>query len=93
MPLKNDPRSGLAPSDPADLKDQDLPSEQGDTDMTAAIAELEKHLQEQARLAILNAINTVSTQGDIFILSALGIDGRQKMLDLFIRECQSLMEE
>lgn len=51
------------------------------------------HLEEMARLAIFKAINQVLGGQDLLFLSGLGIDGRRKMLDVFIKECRKLKKE
>jgi predicted transcriptional regulator len=61
--------------------------------LKAMSGEIRQSLHEKARLAINDAIASVLAQGDLVILSVLGIDGRVEMLDIFIEECESIKKE
>jgi len=39
------------------------------------------------------AVIQILGDGDLVILSALGIDGRQEILDIFIEQCKQLKKE
>lgn len=55
----------------------------------ALVAELEANANRAAREIIANSV----TGPSLAILSVLGIDGRVKILDIIITECQKLKEE
>jgi len=54
-------------------------------------------MQSNLRTAIKTAVSRLLMeslgQNDALLLSALGIDGKEKILDLFIEECQHLKGE
>lgn len=52
-----------------------------------------EHLELRAREELLGTITRVLGDADILFLSGLGIDGRQKMLDIFIKQCKLLKKE
>ena len=54
---------------------------------------MEEDLRKNARTSILQLLASVVGQNDLLLLAALGIDGRAKILDVFIEECQTLKEE
>lgn len=51
------------------------------------------HLERVAEKEIMSSLIRVLGQGDIIMLSALGIDARVKMLDVFIAHSQKLKTE
>ena len=55
--------------------------------------ELQLNLKERVRTSVVQLITQAVGENDLLLLSALGIDGRGKMLDVFIEECQHLKEE
>lgn len=55
--------------------------------------QLIQQLEIKARNSLLQVINEVLGVGDLIMLSALNVDGRQKMLDVFIEQCQLLKKE
>jgi hypothetical protein len=57
------------------------------------IKDSEDRLRNSARLAITRVITQTLSDGDVTILSLMGIDGKQKLLDVLIEECQKLKEE
>jgi hypothetical protein len=74
------------------------------TDLAAKAAQSQKakraikklllaHLEEKARVAFLEAIASVLKDGDILFLTAMGICGKKKMLDVFIEQCKILKKE
>lgn len=64
-----------------------------DPGLKALVEKIDTKLAKEARGAIYDAINRVVAEGDLMVLGALGVDGRQKILDVFIEECQKLKEE
>lgn len=66
---------------------------QNQTDLDRLRALLTTSLENRAREEILAAIANVLGDGDLMFLSGLGIDGRQKMLDIFIEQCRLLSKE
>lgn len=54
---------------------------------------LENGLSTKVRAAVSQTLMGLVGENDLLLLSALGIDGRQKILDVFIEECGTLKEE
>lgn len=51
------------------------------------------HLEVRAKEELLGTITRILGDADILFLSGLGIDGRQKILDVFIKQCRILKKE
>ena len=66
---------------------------QSDPQYQEFIAQAEAKLSKSAQLLLVNLLTQLLSEGDILILSLMGVDGRQKILDVFIKECQKLKEE
>jgi hypothetical protein len=71
-----------------------------DTESTAKFPELSKlttaledNLKSKVRAALSHLLMSTVGENDLLLLSALGIDGRQKILDVFSEECRTLKEE
>jgi hypothetical protein len=54
---------------------------------------LQTELQTKVKSSIGNVLMGFLGQNDVLLLSALGIDGRAKILDVFIEVCGALKEE
>jgi len=54
---------------------------------------LQNELRTLVRSNVGHLLMETLKENDVLLLSALGIDGRQKILDVLIEECQSLKEE
>jgi hypothetical protein len=57
------------------------------------IKDANKRIEDEARSHVLNAIATIVSSSDILVLSTMGIDAKQKILEVFIMECNKLKEE
>lgn len=55
--------------------------------------ELQNELKAKARNAVNGLVMGLLGQNDMLLLSALGIDAKEKILDVLIEECKSLKEE
>lgn len=51
------------------------------------------HLEMRARSAFIAAMGDVLKESDVLFLTAMGICGRKKMLDVFIKQCKLLKKE
>jgi hypothetical protein len=54
---------------------------------------MQEELRNRIRKALTSILMDTLQEGDIFLLGALGIDGRQKILDVLSEECQTLKED
>ena len=59
----------------------------------AAGQAMEDSLRARVRNSLMSVIQDALSEGDLLLLSALGIDGRPKILDVFMEECQILKKE
>lgn len=50
-------------------------------------------INQSAENLILGLISSLLSEGDVIILSLMGIDGRQKILDVLIEQCEKLKKE
>lgn len=64
-----------------------------DPSLAPMAKEAEEHIRKTGRLAILGLLAETFTQKDIVILGLLGIDVKQKLLDVIIEECKNLKGE
>lgn len=55
--------------------------------------EIRRSLRDKAKMQLTFAVIQILGDGDLVILSALGIDGRQEILDIFIEQCKQLKKE
>lgn len=75
------------------LTPNDLTAAQGQKAKRAVKRLLVMHLETKAREAFLKALGSVLTEGDVLFLTGMGILGRKKMLDVFIKQCKILKKE
>lgn len=57
------------------------------------IRDAEHRLRESAEALVPTVISKLLSDGDIMILSLMGIDARSKILDVFIEQCTKLKKE
>lgn len=62
-------------------------------ELEAISVRLDQELRNRVRSSFMAVMEATLSEGDLLLLSALGVDGRHKILDVFIEECQSLKKE
>lgn len=50
-------------------------------------------IEKSAENILLTVIAQLLSEGDVLVLGIIGIDGRQKILDVLIEQCQKLKKE
>jgi hypothetical protein len=61
-------------------------------ELTKVTNDLQNELKTKVKNTVSLVLMDILKENDLLLLSALGIDGRQKILDVFIEECQALKE-
>ena len=59
-------------------------------EMETFVKEAEERLVLEAETMIPSFISQLLSEGDVLILSVLGVDAKRKILDVFINQCQKL---
>ena len=90
-PMAGDPRIDLAGQTVAEaLAEQEPPRY---PELAPVVDKMQSELKTRVRGLVTNLLIEAISEGDLLLLSALGIDGRVKILDVFSEECQTLKEE
>ena len=70
-----------------------IPEEYKHPELGNVTEALQTELRTRVRSSVGYVLMNILSENDVLLLSALGIDGRQKILDVFMEECQSLKED
>ena len=52
-----------------------------------------ERIEMSAEGLVTTVVATLLSEGDVIVLGMLGIDGRQKILDVLIEQCQKIKKE